>query len=186
MPTRAQLINLHLIVASFFLPFAVMFLITGALYTISIKGSSVARQESVAITVPLPTELGPLVTAASAVLKQKGIAEPTGDASLRKVGGTVQLEWGGASRDVTFRQGASSTEAILEIKEHTAYRKLVQLHKAKGNVFAKAVSVVWAIGLALIFASGIPMAFASPKHRKIALISGALGFALFAAYYLLG
>ena len=186
MPTRAQLINLHLIVASFFLPFALMFLVTGALYTISIKGTSIARQETVALTAPLPTELGPLVTAASAVLKEKGIAQPTGDASLRKVGSAVQLEWGGTSRDVTFRQGPLPTEAVLEIKEHTAYRKLVQLHKAKGNVFAKAVSIVWAIGLALIFASGIPMAFASPKHRKLALISGALGMVLFATYFLLG
>jgi hypothetical protein len=184
--SRAKLVNFHLILASFFLPFALMFLVTGALYTISIKGSSTSREEKVKIDQPLQGELGPLVTQASASLKALGIAEPSGAASIRKAGGGFQLEWSGVARDIVLKPSQNPGEAILTINEASAYRRLVQLHKAKGNAFAKGVSILWAVGLLGMFVSGLSMVFASPKHRRLALISGAAGAMLFLAYYFLG
>ncbi|MBI1293029.1 hypothetical protein GC173_17610 [bacterium] len=184
--SRAQLVNVHLVLASFFLPFALMFLVTGALYTVSIKGSYATREEVVKIEQPLVGELAPLVAQATSSLKELGMAAPSGAASVRKTGGSFELSWSGSARDIVLKPSANPGEAILVINEATAYRRLVQLHKAKGNAFAKTVSVIWAVGLFGMFASGLCMVFASPKHRRLALVSGAAGMALFVAYYFLG
>lgn len=183
---RSTAVNVHLALAAFFLPFALMFLVTGMLYTISIKGSSTARQETIALSAPLEAELAPLVAVASKALADLGVDEPSGAASVRRVGSTFQLDWGGVARDISLKPTDNPGEATLTINEASPYRRLVQLHKAKGNAFAKAVSIAWAVGLAAIFVSGLAMVWAAPRHRKLALASGGLGMALFVAYYFFG
>jgi len=187
-PSRSTIINVHLATAAFFLPFAIMFLVTGALYTVGIKGSNKDRKERVPISTPLTSnELAPMVAAATEALDKLGVAKPSGAASVRKSpGGGQELFWGGVARDVTLRQTEKNTEVDLVISDATAYRKLVQLHKGKGSNFAKAISIIWAVGLAVIFLSGLSMVFASPKFRRIAYISGVLGTVVFIAWYIIG
>lgn len=183
---RDRLVNLHLALAAFFLPFAALFVITGALYTISIKGSYNTREETVALSEPLEADLASLVAVATTALEERGVGLPSGGASVKKMGDAFQLEWTGSNRDVILQPGATAGEAILQIKDTTPYRRLVQLHKAKGSAFAKAVSVIWAAGLALMIISGLCMIWSSTKHLKIAGISCAAGVGLFVLYVLLG
>lgn len=183
---RSLVVNIHLCLAAFFLPFAFMFLATGMLYTISIKGSTTSRTETVPISAPLEADLASLVAVASAALEGLDVAQPTGAASVRRVGENFQLEWSGVARDIVLKPSDVAGEATLVINEASPYRRLVQLHKAKGNAFAKAVSVTWAIGLAGIFVSGLSMVWAAPRHRRLALGSAGLGTLLFVAYYFLG
>lgn len=183
---RSLLVNSHLVVASFFLPFGLMFLVTGALYTVGIKGSYNTRTQTITLAEPLRPDVDALVAVASAALDREGVAAPSGEASVRKVGGAFQLEWSGVARDVNLKAGAGELEAVLEIKDTTPLRRLVQLHKAKGNAFAKALSVTWSVGLLVMFASGLSLAWASAKHRKLALSAGGAGLLAFAIYALFG
>lgn len=183
---RAALVNSHLVVASFFLPFGLMFLVTGALYTVGIKGSYTTRIQTITLAEPLRPDVDALVAVATAALDREGVTPPSGEASVRKVGGAFQLEWSGVARDLNLKAGAGELEAVLEIKETTPLRRLVQLHKAKGNTFAKALSVAWAAGLLVMFASGLSLAWASAKHRKLAMMAGGAGLTAFVLYVLLG
>lgn len=72
------------------------------------------------------------------------------------------------------------------IRETKPWRHLVQLHKANGNDFAKAISVAWAIGLVVILGSGIVMVWTAPPFRRLAGRASAAGLVSFAAYVLLG
>jgi hypothetical protein len=186
MPMQRQLITLHLYLAAFFLPIALMFAATGGLYTVSIKGQYEETAHQIAIPAPLEANLPALTTLAAAELERLGIAVPTGAAGLRKAGTSFELEWTGVERDIALRPTTEPLIATLVVKETTPWRHLVQLHKAKGSDLAKVISVLWAIGLVLILASGMTMALNVPIYRRKALWAGAAGMATFVIYALLG
>jgi hypothetical protein len=57
---QKSLISIHLWLAAFFLPIAVMFATTGALYTVSIKGSYEETSRPITLAEPLTPELSAL------------------------------------------------------------------------------------------------------------------------------
>ena len=183
---QKSLISIHLWLAAFFLPIAVMFAATGALYTISIKGSYEETTRPITLAEPLTPELSALTGIVERALDEAGAAHPSGAASIKKAGTSFELEWTGASRDVVLKPAADPLVATLVIKETTPWRHLVQLHKAKGSEIAKGISVIWAIGLVIILLSGLLMAWNVPAYRRKALAAGALGVATFVVYVLAG
>lgn len=183
---QRKLITLHLYLAAFFLPIALMFAATGGLYTISIKGQYQETSHAITLREPLSADLPTLTTLAATELSELGVAIPTGAAVLRKAGTSYELEWTGAERDIALRPTTDPLLATLVVKETTPWRHLVQLHKAKGSDIAKAISVLWAIGLVLILASGMAMALNVPIYRRKAMWAGAAGVATFALYAVLG
>ncbi|NBX57046.1 MAG: hypothetical protein EBT64_01050 [Gammaproteobacteria bacterium] len=183
---QKTLISIHLWLAAFFFPIAVMFASTGALYTISIKGSYEETTRSVQLTQPLSPELSVLTGVVERALDEAGVEHPSGAASIKKAGGSFELEWTGVRRDVVLKPSTDPLSATLVIKETTPWRHLVQLHKAKGSDIAKGISVLWGIGLVLILLSGLLMAWNVPTYRRKALTAGGLGLVTFVAYLLVG
>jgi len=183
---QRTLTTLHLLLAAFFLPIAAMFALTGALYTISIKGNYKETTRTVALAAPLSSELSMLTAVVEQELAVAGVDVPSGAASIKKAGTSYELEWSGAARDVLLKPTADPLLATLVIKETTPWRHLVQLHKAKGSEIAKGISVMWAIGLVIILLSGLLMAWNVPAYRRKALAAGALGVATFVVYVLAG
>jgi len=183
---RRNLTTIHLALAAFFFPVALMFAFTGGLYTLEIKGGYQESRQPVVLTEPLKPELAPLVTLVERELQAAGVALPTGGAGVKKAGTSFELEWTGVERDVVLRPTGDPLQAELVIKETKPWRHLVQLHKAKGSDLAKAISVAWAIGLVTILGSGMVMAWLSPPFRRLAIGASAAGVASFVAYLLVG
>ncbi len=183
---RRTLTTLHLALAAFFFPIALMFAFTGGLYTLEIKGGFDENQRLLALDEPLKPELALLVTLAERELQAAGVSPPSGGASVKKVGTSFELQWTGVARDVVLRPTADPLQAELLINETKPWRHLVQLHKAKGNDFARAISVAWAVGLVVILGSGMVMAWMAPPFRRLAGRASAAGLVSFAAYVLLG
>jgi hypothetical protein len=183
---RRTLTTLHLALAAFFFPVALLFAFTGGLYTLAIKGGYQETIRPVALAEALTPELSSLVTLAEKELEAAGIAVPSGGATLKKAGLSFELEWTGVERDVVLRPTTDPLRAELLVKSTGPWRHFVQLHKAKGSDFAKAVSVAWAIGLVVILGSGMVMAWTAPPFRRLALQASAAGIATFVAYILLG
>jgi hypothetical protein len=183
---QKSLIAVHLWLAAFFLPIAVMFASTGALYTLSIKGSYEETTRSLELAQPLSPELSTLTAVVERALDEAGVEYPSGAASIKKAGTSFELEWTGASRDVVLKPSADPLSATLVIKETTPWRHLVQLHKAKGSEVAKGISVLWGIGLVVILLSGLLMAWNVPIYRRKALAAGGLGLVTFVVYVLAG
>lgn len=180
------LLNIHLILAAWLFPIALMFALTGGLYTLSIKSGYTERVESVALAAPLTADLAGLTAAATAALAERGEELPSGSASVRKAGTSFELEWTGVARDVTLRPTSDPARAELIVKDTKPWRHFVQLHKAKGNALARAISVTWAIGLIVILGTGLLMALNVRVYRGRLLGAGAAGIATFLAYVFLG
>lgn len=183
---RRKFLLLHLTLASFFLPVALMFGVTGGLYTLAIKGGYGETVVPVALTEALRPDLDGLMALTTTLLRDRNEARPTGEASLKKAGTSFELEWTGVNRDVLLRPTADPLGAELVLKDTSPYRRLVQLHKAKGSPVAKALSVAWALGLVLILLSGVWMALTAPPFRRLALGTGAAGLLSFLIYVTVG
>lgn len=183
---RKTLLTIHLALAAFFLPIALMFALTGGLYTLSIKGGYDETQRSVALDAPLVPELGALVARVERELAAAAVDVPTGGAAIKKAGTSFELEWTGVYRDVVLRPTTNPLEAELIIKDTGPWRHAVQLHKAKGSDIAKALSVAWAAGLICVLLSGMAMAWMAPPYRRMAIKASAAGAVTFVAYLLVG
>lgn len=177
---RATLTKLHLLLAAFLFPAAVMFLVTGGLYTWEIKGEYDVQKYDLTLTEPLRQDVAALTPLVSAELEARDLALPTGGAKIKKGGTSWKLEWTGSRRDVVLEPTADPLVARLKIKETTWYRNLVQLHKAKGGQLFKVYAAALATGLFVILASGYLLVWQVPKLRSLAINCTLAGIGLFA------
>lgn len=176
---RTTLMKAHAVLAAFILPVAIMFFVTGAFYTWGIKGSYETTAHEVHLQKHIEPDLAELVTLATRELRKQNIEVPTGQAKIKKIGGSFMLEWTGSNRDVTLEATETPLIAKLKIKNTSWYRQFVQLHKAKGGVAFKAYAALLATALLCILISGFMMAWQTPKLRKLTLLSASSGIVAF-------
>ncbi len=176
---RATLTKIHLLLAAFMFPVALMFLVTGGFYTWGIKGSYVSESHELTLSEPLAADLGQLSGIVVAELQQRDLALPSGEAKIKKGGTSYKLEWTGSARDVELEPTADPLLAKLTIKETTWYRNLVQLHKAKGGQLFKVYAAALAISLFAILASGFVLAWQVPKLKRTAMRFAGAGVLVF-------
>jgi len=176
---RSTLTKIHLLLAAFIFPVALMFLVTGGLYTWGFKGSYEEQLYDINLDSPLVAEQSDLQAIVERELKLRSIDFPSGGAKIKKIGPSFQLEWTGSRRDVMLAPTQRPLVAKLVVKETTWYRNLVQLHKAKGGQLFKVYAAVLAISLFVILASGSLMAWQVPKYRRMASIAAAAGVGSF-------
>lgn len=176
---RATLTRLHMLLAAFMFPAALMFLITGGFYTWGLTGSHDSSDHMIALSQPLAKDEAALQAVAAAELDRRGIEAPSGKPRIRSIGESWHLEWTGSQRDVLLEPIADTRQARLTIKEATWYRNLVQLHKAKGGVVFKVYATGLAISLFILLATGFLLAWRVPSLRRAANISALAGLGLF-------
>jgi len=182
---RMLIMKAHALLAAFILPVALMFIITGSLYTWGQKGSYAKNVHEITLITPLKAELPSLKELAVSELSNLSTAEPEGTAKLKAYGNHFLLEWTGSSKDVILEPTADPLIAKLTVKNTTWYRTLVQLHKAKGGGVFKVYAVIFSLALLAILTSGFMMAWQSPQLRRLSLITVVLGLLSFiAAVYL--
>lgn len=181
---RALLMKVHALLAVFILPVAIMFFVTGALYTWDVKGGYYTTVHELHLKNPVQDELTELVALTEKELEKRNIATPTGQAKIKRIGDSYRLEWSGSSMDIILEPTSQPLIVKLEIKNTSWYRQFVQLHKAKGGVPFKVYAAVFATSLLLLLITGSIMAWQMPKLRKLALISATLGIAVFVAMIL--
>ena len=137
MLTRLQLMKYHALLAAFIFPVAMMFMITGSLYTWGIKGNYVNESYEVQLSEPIRPELIELAELAETELNKHGLLTPSGKPKIKRLGDHFALEWTGSSKDVVLEPTNNQLMAKLTVKHTTWYRSLVQLHKAKGGAAFK-------------------------------------------------
>lgn len=88
---RSVLMKAHAILAAFILPIAVMFFVTGALYTWGIKGEYDTTVHEIHLESPIKIQLGELVNLAEKELEARNISVPTGQANIKNIGDSFKL-----------------------------------------------------------------------------------------------
>jgi len=178
---RAILMKVHMLLAAFMLPVAIMYPLTGALYTWGVKGGYETNNYQLILKQPLSKDKEKLQAVVIKQLTQKDIALPSGKAKIKTAGNSFLLEWTGANRDVILEPGADQLVAHLKVKDTSIYRRLVQLHKAKGGIGFKVYAAVFATALLALLITGFLMAIQMPKFRKPVLLSMSAGVLVFIA-----
>ena len=176
---RSVLIKVHLLLAAFIFPVALMFIVTGAFYTLGIKGSYNSEVYVLPLDKPLTNEKLLLVGIVEHQLQRLAITPPSGKAAVKKTGTSFLLEWTGSKRDILLEPTPDDLLAKLTVKETSWYRNFVQLHKAKGGQLFKVYAAVLASSLFIILLSGFIMAWQIPKYRTMALMSSTVGLVIF-------
>jgi len=182
---RLTLIKIHMLLASFMLPAAFMFLLTGGLYTWGIKGSYNSESTNLALSTPLQADAESLQALVEKQLATRGLSKPSGKAKIKKGGTSYKLEWTGSDLDVVLEPTADPMVATLTIKDTTWYRNFVQLHKAKGGTAFKVYAAALAIALFIILLSGFIMSVQVPALKRQALLTSVIGLLTFVAVVLL-
>ncbi len=177
--SRSTLIKIHVILAAFVFPAALMFIVTGAFYTWGIKGSYDSESYVIPLEQPLQGDQQAMTSLVERELQQRTIAQPSGESKVKKAGTSYLLEWTGSKRDVVLEPTQDPLQAKLTIKETTWYRNLVQLHKAKGGDAFKVFAAILAASLFVILLSGFIMAWQVPNYRKLAFTFTSAGVVVF-------
>lgn len=176
---RLALIKVHMLLAAFIFPAALMFLVTGGFYTWDIKGSYSKEVHIIELSKPLVADENQLNGLMKQELEKLSIEPPSGNAKIKKGGTSFKAEWTGSKRDVVFEPTADPMSAKLIVKETTWYRQLVQLHKAKGGQLFKVYAATLAVSLFAILSTGFILALQIPKFRKSATYAALAGIAMF-------
>jgi hypothetical protein len=173
--------KLHALLAAFILPVAVMFIVTGSLYTWGIKGSYTDEVYEIPLDKAMGADQAELADLARSELDKLGLGHPEGKPKIKTLGSDFQLEWTGSSKDLTLEPTDNALVAKLTIKNTSWYRTLVQLHKAKGGTAFKVYAVVFATSIALLLLSGFMMAWQTPRLKRATLMTSLVGLGSFLA-----
>ncbi len=176
---RVFLVKLHMALAAFILPVALMFFITGALYTWGEKGSYQIESYQLQLKQPMQRDKAWLTEIVTHELSKRDIEIPSGAAKVKPAGNSFYFEWTGAQLDVSLDPTGNPFVAKLQIKKTHWHRLFVQLHKAKGGKAFKVYAAFLAVCLVILFMTGFTMAWQIKKYRPLLLSSSLMGAVLF-------
>lgn len=179
---RLQLMKIHALLAAFILPVAIMFMVTGALYTWDIKGSYTNDTYEIPLSTPIKPDINELTNLAQLELQKLATSSPEGQPQIKVYGSHFLLEWTGSSKDVILEPTKNALIAKLTVKNTSWYRNLVQLHKAKGGIAFKVYAAVFAISIIVLLVSGFIMAWQTPKLKRLTLITSLVGICSFIVF----
>lgn len=177
--TRYQMIQMHMLLAAFLLPLALMYLVSGILYTLDVKGH-IKKQE---IMVPLEQAFVPnledLKKQTINILKQKHMPTPGGEPSLKKRKGVYELYWSDLKYAVKLQATSHPMTARLTVKKRNFLAQVMRIHRAEAGLVFQVFTIILVLGLMTILLSGVYMALMVPKFKRPVLWVMSLGFATF-------
>lgn len=176
MISRLQIMRIHMLLAAFLLPVAAMYFVSGALYTLDIKGHIHKQVITLQPMQPLKPDLELLTQLATRTLRARNLPPPRGEPTLKKKkGDRYELHWSGLKHSVVLAFGRDRHSARLTFRERSPLTQVMRIHRAEAGAVFRALAITLAGGLLVILASGAYMGLAIPRFRKpllIAIISG--------------
>jgi len=168
---------LHSYLAMFFLPVAILFAITGALYVFGITGDLNTKAYEIKLDKPLPRPLAQNIEAQEEVMvkfaKETGIEVPEGKAKKGKMGVTLGSATG---YHLVLIPDADKDTATLQVNNPNLYFKTVMLHKAKCGVAFKVLGVGLGVVLIVLYITGVGLVLGKRSLRSKLLMTGLCGF----------
>lgn len=168
---RKTIINIHLILASFFIPFLLVMPFSGTLYLLGIKGTEIKQSE---FTTQRNQGVEVNKEVVEKILKDKNI-----DFSfnyIKKSGDLLILR--PSTRE--HYQVKVSDQSLEFLKVSPDFiKKIVELHKGHGPSLFKQLQIISGIGFILITFSGLFLIFGVKTLLNLALIPASIGTLIF-------
>jgi hypothetical protein len=175
---RLFFMQVHLILASFIFPVILMFLITGALYTVGIEGSYDKQVYPLKLASPLQKDDASLTDFVTKELQNLNLSPPTGKIRNQSTDSGIEFNWRGAALRVTL-ESKQPSEATLTVQKASWFKRLLELHTANGATAFKVYAIALAASLVVLLITGYIMALQLPKYRSLTLYSTVTGIAFF-------
>lgn len=185
MINRFQVMQAHTLLAGFLLPLALLYFVSGALYTLGIKGHIKKQSYTLQLQKPFEPNLEQLLKVTEQALHERRLPSPKGDPLLKRERGNYVLEWSGLRYRVTLKQDKHDRKARLLFRERDFLTQMMRIHRAEAGGLFKFLAIVLVIGLMTILATGIYMVQSVPRLRRPFFIAGAAGMVAFAAFVLI-
>ncbi len=168
-----------MLLAGFLLPMAIIYFVSGALYTLDVKGHIEKQEIALQLEQPFVPDLEKLTAVVEQALLARQLPLLDGEAVLRKKRSAYELRWDGLSRVVTLVPGRDARTATLTIKERSLLTQIMRIHRAEAGIAFEVLAVTLAAGLVVIFSTGVLMAHNIPKLRRpvqLAVVAGLTTF----------
>jgi hypothetical protein len=173
---RMLIIKVHAILACFFMPMALLYFISGALYSFDIKGSVDKQVYTVALDRPFAPDLALLSGSVKRALHQHQLSLPTGNPAITKKKSSYEYHWGDLKYLVVVQPTDDPLQVELVYRERSPLTQLMRVHRAEAGSLIKAFSLSMVVSLVLILGSGVFLAVGMPKLRRTALLALGAGF----------
>lgn len=184
MISRYRIMQAHMLLAGFLLPIAIIYFVSGALYTLDIKGHVEKQKITLQLESPFTPDLERLTALTKQALLARQLPLPDGEATLRKKHGSYELRWGGLAHVATLTSGHKPRSALLTFRERSPLTQIMRIHRAEAGTTFKVLAIIMAVGLVIIFSTGVFMARTMPKLRRPILLAVAAGLSTFLMLFL--
>lgn len=166
---RNQLVLLHLVLSSFFLPYLLLMPLTGTLYLSGQKGSQ-TNEPAFTVDQPVPASVEEKEAFFRRMFEERGVDF---DFEYIQENGN-SLTFRPSSRN-HYAATVTASGAEVHRVEPDLLKKMIELHKGHGPTLFKRFEMLFGVGLILIALSGVWLAVAAPQLRKVLGGSFALG-----------
>lgn len=163
--------QIHIELSLFFLPLALLYAITGALYLSGFNQDSGAKIWK--FTLP-HIQKEELPKALDEELLKRGL-NPIGDMKLKKGKGN-SLMLGGTNYSAMLTENGN--EWKIKVVKRGFWGNLIMLHKGKARWYFDVLAYAFALSLMIFYFSGLMMTKFCQKRRKRALLVTGLGFVI--------
>ena len=180
---RMSIIKLHAILACFFMPMALLYFLSGALYSFDIKGNVDKQVYTVTLNRPFAPDLAQLSESVKKALDQHKLSLPTGNPSISKKKGSYEYHWGDLKRLVVVHPTADPLKVELVYRQRSPLTQLMRVHRAEAGSVIRIFSLSMVVSLMFSLGSGVFLAVGMPKLRQTALLALAAGFVMILAIF---
>lgn len=163
------------------MPMALLYFISGALYSLDIKGDVDKRVYTVALRQPFAPDLAQLSEPITAALEQRELSLPRGEPAISRKKDSYEFRWGDLRRLVVAKPTDDPLQVELVYRQRSPLTQVMRIHRAEAGSVLSLVSSSMAFALILILASGVYLALGMPRLRHTALLALGAG-ALVIAY----
>ncbi len=170
---RPLLIQIHLGLASLYLPLLLMMPMTGGLYLLGFKGSE-TKTEAFKTEAPLPVEKSEWRTFFNQQFENQKIDFQFEE--IKEAGNDFLLRPSSRTH-YSATKNSDSTLTFFKI-EPNLLKKLVEIHKGHGPKLMKWFEISFGVALILTALSGLWLSITVPKYKKITWISFGIGSAI--------
>ena len=180
---RFTWMQVHTYFSCFFLPIALLYIVTGVLYLFGIEGGHSAEHEYV-VSLPegWPKDEESAKQIVLPIMEEHQLGKLPEDFYLED----TWIGWFGYKREVFFDPKQDPTNAVLKVNEHDLWHQLLLIHKGHaGNLFWL-FAILLGISLTLSVVTGLLLAISVPKLRKSSLWVTFLGLLALVAVFVSG
>lgn len=163
--TKKSWMKIHTTLSIFFLPIALLYVITGVGYIFGYKDSAWASiyEFNLANMPEKGTEKEFMLN----FLKDKDIKIPK-NTNIKTIKGSITM--GNIKYNVSIAENKKDGGAKLTVMNRSIYGVMVLMHKSKGAYYFDILAICFSMSLILFYLSGLIMTSFCKAHRKNALI----------------